>query len=700
MPKTKVKSKEQGLGGGKSGAKGNGVVQSVLDMQSQMGNEQTVKTVLGPDVATQFSAMAAKGGKQSSLFFTTSTYKQIKKSLAEYSAKQGSKPGAWRRGHVGQLDGLLESWFSKDKNSQDTSPVGKAKWAAMKWLQPKVKAEQSSLSGEKTKEESTTPPVEQQAQPEQQWQQGEAPGGEQTGPVIGKRGWQKGAKGGERGGVTIGGGRAKKPEVPKQDEAPKEEPVDEKVQDGPQGGYGAYSVTAFDDAPKDDGPTGGYGAYSVTAFDDPYALDEDEKKKYDDQVDEKVEQYVDAKVDEEVKEGSGAYSPVEFKDPYAEEDNAKQGDKDDEKEASSAVSESKSSSTAILSSSKSSKQASSSQTSKSKQSEVDDIVDGVAKEIPKWNAFRKRGDEYVNEFDVGSVVLVALYNDVREARKIVDDEGKFVAWDNPKKRKPGSVPLVDDAERAEYSVFAWHWSKSTFNKYWKLMTQQWGESPPDLAPPKKSELGFEDMFDSSVSDPTATDSSIDDRYASEKSESGPNEEDEQEESEGGEPKKKKLELLVKSKEGDDREKYRLGLGPSITRGPLRRPLDTKEMMTNKAGAGYGIFVMSQNGEMFAGSHKVGIFHHSSFLAAGNVAGAGELKVSGGKLQHLTNKSGHYLPTDEHNLQVIEELKGAGIAPSSYEFTNYEKNDKTTPYSSAQAYLDQMTQKGKRAIPNR
>ena len=63
MPKELVKSdKSKGLsGGGKGGTKGTGVVQSVLDLQKQIGNDQTVKTVLGPDVASQFSALASKG---------------------------------------------------------------------------------------------------------------------------------------------------------------------------------------------------------------------------------------------------------------------------------------------------------------------------------------------------------------------------------------------------------------------------------------------------------------------------------------------------------------------------------------------------------------------------------------------------------------------------------------------------------------
>jgi hypothetical protein len=661
VPKELVKSgKSKGLsGGGKGGTKGTGVVQSVLDLQKQIGNDQTVKTVLGPDVASQFSALASKGGKKSSLFFTTSTYKEIKKMLTEYSVKQASKPGAWRRGHVGQLEGLLESWFSKDKNIEDKSEVGKAKWAAMKWLQPKLKSELANLNGSKAKEEA---PSGGESQAPQQWQQGETPGGEQSGPTIGTRGaWQKGTVGGERGGVTIGD-KSKQP-PPKTEEKTEDEPTN--------------------------GPT----PYSVTELPDPY---EDVEEKVDEVVEDKVEE---KKVEEKKSNGYEAYSVTEVKDPYEDVD-----DKGDDKEPSSAKSDTKSSSSSIQQDSDSQKSQKSASDSKSSDT-IEDIVDGVAKEVPKWSAFRQRDDSYGNEFTLGSTVLVNLYNDVREARKLVDGDGKFVGYDNPKKRSPKAIPLADDEERAAYALWGWKWSKSTFGKYWKLMVAQWGENPPNLAPPKKSE--FDDLFDSDVSDPTdTTNSSIDDRYASESDapKDGANEEeDEQEEDEHayGEKKKKPLELLVKAKETEkEREKYKLGLASTITRGPKRETLDTKDMMTNKAGAGYGIFVMSQNGEMYAGSHKVGIFHHSSFLAAGQVAGAGELKVSGGKLQHLTNKSGHYLPRVEHNLQVIEELRAAGIAPSSYAFTDHQPNEKKKEYTSAEMYLAKQNYKGRRAIPNR
>ena len=41
------------------------------------------------------------------------------------------------------------------------------------------------------------------------------------------------------------------------------------------------------------------------------------------------------------------------------------------------------------------------------------------------------------------------------------------------------------------------------------------------------------------------------------------------------------------------------------------------------------------------------FHHSSFMAGQPVSFAGELQVTDGMLRVVTNKSGHYKPTEEN-----------------------------------------------------
>lgn len=74
-----------------------------------------------------------------------------------------------------------------------------------------------------------------------------------------------------------------------------------------------------------------------------------------------------------------------------------------------------------------------------------------------------------------------------------------------------------------------------------------------------------------------------------------------------------------------------------------------------------IFVMDQEGVIYAFTrHVQGKFHHSSFLAGGDVAGAGELKVSNGDLKLISNKSTHYCPTRDMTIQVAKELRARGV----------------------------------------
>ena len=48
------------------------------------------------------------------------------------------------------------------------------------------------------------------------------------------------------------------------------------------------------------------------------------------------------------------------------------------------------------------------------------------------------------------------------------------------------------------------------------------------------------------------------------------------------------------------------------------------------------------------------------MAGGDVASAGEMKVVGGQLKAISNKSGHYQPQDEHMVNVLQELAAMGV----------------------------------------
>jgi hypothetical protein len=87
--------------------------------------------------------------------------------------------------------------------------------------------------------------------------------------------------------------------------------------------------------------------------------------------------------------------------------------------------------------------------------------------------------------------------------------------------------------------------------------------------------------------------------------------------------------------------------------------DSKEELINNPD---GIYVMDEAGEIYIHTKQVGKFHHSSFLAGGPVAAAGEIKIKDGVIKFIDRSSGHYHPEPEHFDQVIEELKSRKVKP--------------------------------------
>jgi len=122
---------------------------------------------------------------------------------------------------------------------------------------------------------------------------------------------------------------------------------------------------------------------------------------------------------------------------------------------------------------------------------------------------------------------------------------------------------------------------------------------------------------------------------------------------------KDLAVGVKAVKEEKKEKYEVKGGSSLTQGG--KPFDTSKCQTNGSGANFAIFVMDKKGKIYAASHKLGVFHHSSFLAGQEVASAGEMKVTNGKLDVITNKSGHYEPTRRHLYFALKELETRGVA---------------------------------------
>lgn len=77
------------------------------------------------------------------------------------------------------------------------------------------------------------------------------------------------------------------------------------------------------------------------------------------------------------------------------------------------------------------------------------------------------------------------------------------------------------------------------------------------------------------------------------------------------------------------------------------PLHTQNLSTGFSGQGWGIFVVSFEGAMYAHQHEIGVFHHSTFLSGSAVMAAGELCCDSGVVKCITAKSGHYMPTKEN-----------------------------------------------------
>jgi hypothetical protein len=111
-----------------------------------------------------------------------------------------------------------------------------------------------------------------------------------------------------------------------------------------------------------------------------------------------------------------------------------------------------------------------------------------------------------------------------------------------------------------------------------------------------------------------------------------------------------------------RRAYRVRIDKGVLRnGVSDEPADTGAMSSKFAGPGYGIFVLSPLGRLYVGQAKMGVIHHSSFLAGRDVAGAGEMKIVNGQLKEITNKSGHYEPDYDHLRQTLKRLRRGGVA---------------------------------------
>jgi hypothetical protein len=130
---------------------------------------------------------------------------------------------------------------------------------------------------------------------------------------------------------------------------------------------------------------------------------------------------------------------------------------------------------------------------------------------------------------------------------------------------------------------------------------------------------------------------------------------------------------------------KLYLTAKTATGKSREPVDTAKMASFHSGIGYAIYVMSQERNLHIHSHVVGGYHHSSLLHGAPVFGAGEMKVSQGVVQLLTNKSGHYMPKRESLYCVLSMLQNRKV-PLEFAVKEYGLGGPGDEFGSVTAFM--------------
>ncbi|KAL2539127.1 calmodulin-binding family protein [Abeliophyllum distichum] len=69
-----------------------------------------------------------------------------------------------------------------------------------------------------------------------------------------------------------------------------------------------------------------------------------------------------------------------------------------------------------------------------------------------------------------------------------------------------------------------------------------------------------------------------------------------------------------------------------------------------------MFVLSTSRRLYVGQKKRGMFQHSSFVAGAAMIAAGRIVAHNGLLKAIWSYSGHYRPTEEHFMEIIQFLE--------------------------------------------
>jgi len=138
---------------------------------------------------------------------------------------------------------------------------------------------------------------------------------------------------------------------------------------------------------------------------------------------------------------------------------------------------------------------------------------------------------------------------------------------------------------------------------------------------------------------------------------------------------------VKYLDGVGRKRYELDVNGAFSQNGTAFSTDT--MKTVHSGMGFAIWVCGgPDSKFYAGNHAKGQFHHSSFLAGGDVVCGGEMVARNGQLKLLTAKTGHYQADMDHFVKAIGILTASGIAPDSYRVLVWDENTTNAPKNPA------------------
>ena len=117
---------------------------------------------------------------------------------------------------------------------------------------------------------------------------------------------------------------------------------------------------------------------------------------------------------------------------------------------------------------------------------------------------------------------------------------------------------------------------------------------------------------------------------------------------------------VKYCDAEERKDYVITIRGGQVRDATGSLYHTGSKQTHFSGMGWAIYVIDHSSNWYSASHRVGHFHHSSFMSGGPVKAAGEIAVDQGRAVAITNKTGHYKAGPDELAAALTLLHRGGV----------------------------------------